>query len=105
MAKIQEQIEKKLKEQFKPDVLRLENESHMHSVPKNSETHFRLLLVSSVFEGLNRVQRQQKVYESLKDEMQFGVHALSQRVYTPKEWQERGEEDFVASPNCSSKRV
>ena len=42
---VQQEIQQILSEQFQPDLLEVVNESHMHSVPPNSETHFKLSLI------------------------------------------------------------
>ncbi len=34
---------------YAPRILRVINESHMHSVPRGSETHFKVSLVGSIF--------------------------------------------------------
>ena len=47
--KIQNAIETKLNEAFDARFLQVENESHKHSVPPNSETHFKVTLVSPEF--------------------------------------------------------
>ncbi|MER2506001.1 MAG: BolA family protein [Azonexus sp.] len=54
--------------------------------------HFAAIVVSAEFVGLNRVQRQQRVYRTLKDELASGeLHALSFKTLTPEEWSaERG---------------
>ncbi len=45
-----------------------------------------LIIVSSDFEGLNRVKRQQLVYSKLNDKIQSGeIHAVSMRTLTPEE--------------------
>ena len=44
---MQERIDQKLREGFAPVLLEVENESHGHNVPRGSETHFRVLLVSA----------------------------------------------------------
>ena len=50
--------------------------------------HFEAILVSSVFEGLSRIQRQQAVYMALGGRMESGeIHALSMRTLTPAEWE------------------
>ena len=51
-----------LEENFTIEHMVLENESHMHSVPKNSETHFKLVLVTPDFDGKRKVARHQQVY-------------------------------------------
>ena len=75
------------------------NESHMHSVPKNSETHFKVTVVSAAFEGKTLVARHRLVNGLLKDELAGGVHALSIHAYTPSQWSERGGE-IPQSPPC-----
>jgi len=49
--------------------------------------HFEALVVSAEFAGLNRVQRQQRVYQTLKAELASGeLHAISFKTLTPEEW-------------------
>jgi acid stress-induced BolA-like protein IbaG/YrbA len=52
--------------------------------------HFQALIVSRQFEGRNRVQRHQLVYQALGDRMREEIHALSMRTVTPQEWQSGG---------------
>ncbi|WP_106478984.1 BolA family protein [Phytohalomonas tamaricis] len=95
---IQTQIEEKL-QALKPTVLKVDNESHMHHVPPNSETHFKVMIVSDRFEGLMPVKRHQQVYGLLSEELAGPVHALALHLYTPHEWEARGNMS-PASPNC-----
>ena len=95
---VQKTIEKKLKEFFHPTDLQVLNESHGHNVPAGSETHFKVVIVSDVFVGLNQVQRQQQVYKVLKDELNSGVHALSMQTFTLEEWQQ--DPTIPKSPGC-----
>ena len=96
---VQKHIEQKLTESFSPDYLDVANESHQHSVPPDSETHFRVVLVSQQFEGSRKVARHQKVYAALAEQLQGPVHALALHTYTPQEWQQR-RQDVPASPEC-----
>jgi acid stress-induced BolA-like protein IbaG/YrbA len=49
--------------------------------------HFQAIVVSSEFVGKNRVQRQQRVYQTLNDKLATGeLHALSFKTLTPEEW-------------------
>lgn len=49
--------------------------------------HFEALIVSTEFEGLNRVKRQQRVYQTVLDKLNSGeLHALSLQTLTPEEW-------------------
>lgn len=96
---IQQQIETKLKAGFSPLYLGVENESGNHSVPANSETHFKIVLVAPEFEGKGKVARHQGVYRVLADELAGGVHALALHLYTPEEWAVR-QGEAPDSPNC-----
>jgi len=100
MGPLETRIRAKIEAAFQPLThFELVNESHSHSVPRNSETHFKLVLVSSVFEGLTRIARQRRVYDVLAEEMAGGVHALTQRLLTPAEWSPEAVASFE-SPNC-----
>ncbi len=49
--------------------------------------HFEALIVSAEFVGQNRVQRQQRVNEVLRQHFNSGeLHALSMKTQTPEEW-------------------
>ncbi|MFQ3200762.1 MAG: BolA protein [Zhongshania sp.] len=99
MSVIQQSITNKLSAALKPQHLDVVNESHMHSVPANSETHFKLVIVADVFSGKPKVARQQSVYQLLGDELAGPVHALAMHTYSPQEWQDRIV-PAPASPNC-----
>ena len=95
---VQNQIEARISENLDVEHMTLENESHMHNVPAGSESHFKLILVSDVFEGKRLVQRHQLVYGILQDEM-TKIHALAMHLYSLKEWRERNA--FAPlSPKC-----
>lgn len=91
-------IQAKLEREFAPRHLEVINESHMHSVPPNSETHFKIVLVSEGFAGQRAVARHQRVYCTLAAEMEGPVHALALHTYTPAEWV--GREGAPESPGC-----
>ena len=92
-------IEEKLTAAFAPTLLVVENESSMHSVPKGSETHFKVVVVSDAFAGKGPVARHQLVYKALAAEMQpGGVHALAITSRTPDEWAASPEANV--SPLC-----
>jgi len=96
--KIQQLIEQKLGAALSPHYLSVVNESHMHSVPPNSETHFKVVVVCDDFEGKRQVARHQRVYQALQEELAGPVHALALHTYTPSQWQER--ESAPDSPDC-----
>lgn len=52
--------------------------------------HFQATVISSVFDGLSLLKRQQLVYKSLGDLISSGkLHALSLQTYTAQEWQNK----------------
>ena len=87
--KIAEKIENRLREAFNPELLEVKDESHLHAghagAREGGESHFRLLIVSSRFEGLPRVARQRAVNDILREELKERVHALAMRTLTPDE--------------------
>jgi len=95
---VQNQITAKLAEALGPNHLTVENESHKHSVPPNSETHFKVVVSSDQFEGKRSVQRHQLIYGLLQDDLANGVHALALHTYTPEEWAKIAS--APDSPNC-----
>jgi BolA protein len=80
---------------LQPKHLEVMDESHMHS--RGLETHYKAVIVSEQFTGLNAVKRHQKVYASL-GELMGQVHALALHTYTPDEWSQQGV--APASPAC-----
>ncbi|MEX6502191.1 BolA family protein [Pseudomonas zhanjiangensis] len=80
---------------LEPVHLEVLDESHMHS--RGLETHYKAVIVSPQFAGLNAVKRHQKVYASL-GELMSQVHALALHTYTPEEW--AGQGAAPDSPTC-----
>jgi len=95
---VEKRIEEKLTRRLAPRTLIVENESKNHNVPKGSETHFKVTVVSDAFEGLGRVERHRLVHEILKEELAGGVHALTITSRTPAEWEE--DSNVGMSPPC-----
>ena len=97
---VEKKIEHTLRDNFQLSHLEVINESHMHSGP-NTETHFKVVLVSEEFKDIKLVQRHRKINELLKYELENGVHALSLHLFTMDEWKEKNE--YVKdSPPCAS---
>lgn len=94
---VEQQIASCLKEAFKPVHFELVNESFMHNVPEGSESHFKTVIVSDVFEGKRLVQRHQMVYGAM-GELMKSIHALALHTFTQEEWAQKGE--AAASPKC-----
>jgi len=96
---VQQIIEQKLAQGI--DALHLEviNESGQHNVPKGSESHFKVVLVSNEFEGKSLVAQHRAVYELLGDELRARVHALALHTYTERSWRE-SQGAAPMSPPC-----
>ncbi|MBA1205315.1 BolA family transcriptional regulator [Pseudomonas capeferrum] len=92
---MQQRIERQLAT-LTPQHLQVLNESHMHS--RGQESHYKAVIVSDQFAGLNSVKRHQKVYATL-GEMMGQFHALALHTYTPEEWAQVGA--APASPVCA----
>jgi BolA protein len=86
-------IRDKLTSAFAPIALDVTDESARHSGHTGAtrddgsrgETHFHVRLVSALFEGMPRVERQRRVYAALAEELAGPVHALSLAALTPAE--------------------
>ena len=73
-----EDIETYIQEGMPCDLIRIDGDGH----------HFEAVIVSAEFAGKSRVQRQQRVYQTIKDRLDSGeIHALSFKTFTPEEWE------------------
>jgi BolA protein len=95
---IQNDIEQKL-QVLHPEYLEVLNESHMHNVPKGSESHFKVTLVSPDFVGKKLVARHRMINQALAEELGGAVHALSLHTLTPEEWAQKAGQ-IPQSPPC-----
>jgi BolA protein len=89
MATVAKAIDNKLRREFAPVRLDIADESSRHrghaGWREGGETHFRVEIVSTAFEGKSRVARQRLVYAVLEDEFDAGLHALALTTLTPEE--------------------
>jgi BolA protein len=80
-------------------VLEIQDISHQHKVPKDAETHFQILIVSSLFEQKKTIDRHRCIQNLLQKEFAQGLHALSLSLYSPQEW-EKGKASVSPPPPC-----
>lgn len=99
MVVIQNEIEKRIREQLNPTHLEVLNESNKHNVPPGSESHFRLIIVSDKFDGEMLLGRHQMVNTILADLLKDKIHALALVTKTPAQWAENN--DGGKSPPCT----
>jgi BolA protein len=87
-------IREKLTAGLSPTRLEIEDDSGRHAGHHHEggvdgraggESHFNVTVVSPVFEGQARMQRQRAVNTLLREELAGPVHALSIRALTPAE--------------------
>ena len=97
---IYETIVECLNREFAAEHLFLKNESSMHNVPPDSESHFKLVIVSNNFNDMSKVHRHQAVYSALNNVMNK-IHALSIQAFTVYEF--KNNPIILESPDCSKK--
>lgn len=95
---LQERLQKKLETALSPSHLQVINDSHGHS--RGKETHFTVVVVSEKFEGLSRLDRQRMVAQLFDEERNQGLHALSQKTFTPSEWEKTKDTFQLDPPAC-----
>ncbi|WP_179990565.1 MULTISPECIES: BolA family transcriptional regulator [unclassified Acinetobacter] len=82
-----------------PSHLDVVNESAGHGgYFPGKESHFKVVMVSDVFQGLRSVQRHQKIYAAVGDLLAPNkIHALAIHAFVASEWQ--GQD--TSSPECA----
>ena len=74
---------------LQPQFLEVVNESDRHAVPKGSESHFKVTIVSDAFNGKSLVARHRLVNDTLTNEIMHSIHALALHTLTSMEWLDR----------------
>ena len=95
---MQDKIATKLNQELQPIHLEVTNETHMHNVPSDAESHFKVVIVSKKFDGLALIKRHRMVNSTLAEEIK-NIHALALHTYTPDQWFERSQ-GAPESPPC-----
>ncbi len=90
---VEEHIKEKIREKFSPLHFELVNESHLHKGhvgdDGSGQTHFKLMVVSRIFEKQDRIERHRLVMDVLKGAVSMGLHALSLTALTPEEYKKK----------------
>jgi BolA protein len=86
---VRDTIAEKLTQAFAPVHLNVVDQSQLHAghagARPGGETHFSIHIVSQAFRGKSRLERHRMVNETLRHELQSGVHALAIRAAAPDE--------------------
>lgn len=75
-----EMIRERLEEAFRPQELKVTDESHKHvghPGARDGRGHFHVRIIADGFHGLPRLARHRRVYRALGELMHTDIHALS----------------------------
>jgi len=88
-SKTRDKIDAILKDRLSASYIEIVDESWKHAghASAGGGGHFILTVVSERFDGLNLINRNRLVFDTLKELMERDIHALSIKAKTPKEWQ------------------
>lgn len=83
-----EAIRASLSAALSPEMLEIEDESHLHAGhagARDGRGHFRVTVVSARFSGQSRLARHKLVYQALGPLIQTDIHALAIQAFSPEE--------------------
>ena len=87
---IEKTIKKKIAESFSPSHYQFINFSSQHKKHYHGNddevSHVKLVIVSKIFEDLNKIDRERRVHKILKDEIAQAIHSLRLKLYTEEEY-------------------
>jgi BolA protein len=87
--RVHDLITRKLTEAFRPESLRIVDESYQHEGHAGhrpgGESHFRVYIVAQAFAGKSRLERHRLVNGALAAELAGSVHALAIHAAAPDE--------------------
>ena len=98
---IKNKIINTLNESMNISSLKILNESYMHNVPEDAESHFKIVIVSNDFSNLSQLQRHKLVYKHLGNIMD-DIHALSIQSFNEVEF--KFNPTILDSPECAHKK-
>lgn len=98
MKPVEKIIRDKITRTFEPSYYDVINESYKHNVSKDSESHFKIIIVSNKFNNISLIQRHRLVNTLLQEELKTYIHALSIQAKTIEEWEKNPI--IVSTPNC-----
>ena len=97
---IESQIINTLSTSMNLSSLKIINESFMHNVPKGSESHFKIVVVTNDFNNLSIIKRHKLIYKTL-DNLMNKIHALSIHAFNEEEF--KLNPIILDSPECVNK--
>ena len=97
---IESQIINTLSTSMNLSSLKIINESFMHNVPKGSESHFKIVVVTNDFNNLSIIKRHKLIYKTL-DHLMSKIHALSIHAFNEEEF--KLKPIILDSPECANR--
>jgi BolA protein len=97
---VKSQIEELCTKALNFEFISIENESYLHSSSQNTESHFKLILVSNHFLNMSLIKRHRYIYKVL-NEIMPKIHALAIHAFTEEEF--KNNVVNTNSPDCVNK--
>lgn len=86
--RMEDQIKALLSEKLTPERVEVTNQSHLHAGHAgddgSGQSHFRVMVVSSLFENRTKIERHRMVFDALSLPLK-SIHALEIKAFTPSE--------------------
>jgi len=82
----EQRLRQLLESRFAPDLLVIEDESHLHAGHAGAaggQSHFRVRIVAEAFRGVSPVARHRLVYAAVDDLLKTDIHALAIEASPP----------------------
>jgi len=79
-------LRQRLESRFSPQLLTIEDESHLHSGHAGAaggHSHFRITIIAEAFRGVSPVARHRLVYAAVDDLLKTDIHALAIKALPP----------------------
>lgn len=83
-----EKIRARLLDALDPEMLEIEDESHLHAGhagARDGRGHFRVTIISEAFKGAPPLRRHRMIYDALGSMMQTDIHALTIQAVSSEE--------------------
>ena len=87
-----EKIEQILREALSALYVEVKDGSALHAGHAGAASgggHYRVTIVSPMFEGKRLIEQHRMVYQALAREMQKDIHALALNTLTPSQWKSK----------------
>lgn len=90
MSEVRQHLIEQLTTALSPEHLEVVNESDKHAGHAGyaENSHYRITVVSSNFDGMRLVDRHRFINELFREELEH-IHAMAMHTYTPSEWDKK----------------